>query len=241
VGTFKRAFGLLCILAMFFGMLQVHGLALAGEDYSHAQRRRTMIERDLKLRGIRDTKVLEAMNKVERHQFVGSSLEKYAYDDRPLPIGYGQTISQPYVVAFMSEALALDGEDRVLEIGTGSGYQAAILAEIVKEVYTIEILQALAEVAKKRLSDLGYENVHVKHGDGYKGWLEHAPYDKIIVTAAPDKVPEKLIEQLAIGGRMVLPLGSWYQTLYLITKTESGIIQDKLLPVRFVPMIKGDE
>ena len=160
-----------------------------------------------------------------------------AYNDSPLPIGYGQTISQPYIVAYMTQAARLFPDDRVLEIGTGSGYQAAVLAEIVKEVYTIEILKPLADTARARLEEMGYRNIKVKHGDGYKGWKEYAPYDAIIVTAAPDEVPEELVRQLKIGGRMVVPIGSFFQELYLITKTESGIKQELLLPVVFVPMI----
>lgn len=194
----------------------------------------------LKLYGITDPAVIEAMQKVERHLFVEPSVKEYAYEDTPLPIGHDQTISQPYIVAYMTEAVGLKAGDRVLEIGTGSGYQAAILAEIVKEVYTVEIIQELAEDAEKRLKALGYQNVNVKHGDGYEGWPEKAPFDAILVTAAPDRVPKKLLEQLAIGGRMVAPIGSFFQDLYLYTKTERGIEKKKLLPVRFVPMVNQE-
>ncbi len=209
-----------------------------GEDV-HLEPRRAMVHQ-LKLYGITDPAVLEGMQKVERHLFVDRSVQEYAYEDTPLPIGRDQTISQPYIVAYMTEAARLKAGDRVLEIGTGSGYQAAILAGIVKEVYTVEIIKELAEDAEKRLKGLGYQNVNVKHGDGYEGWPEKAPFDAIIVTAAPDQVPKKLLEQLAIGGRMVAPIGSFFQDLYLYTKTERGIEKKKLLPVRFVPMVNQE-
>ena len=211
----------------------------AGEEDPYLQPRRVMVHQ-LKLYGITDPSVLEVMQKVERHLFVEPSVQEYAYEDTPLPIGRDQTISQPYIVAYMTEAVGLKSTDRVLEIGTGSGYQAAILAEIVKEVYTIEIIKELAEDAEKRLKALGYQNVTVRHGDGYEGWPEKAPFDAIIVTAAPDRVPKKLLEQLAIGGRMVAPIGSFFQDLYLYTKTERGIEKKKLLPVRFVPMVNQE-
>jgi len=216
-------------------------------------KRKQMIEEQVVKRGVRNPQVLRALEKVERPLFVPDSLREEAYTDGPLPIGYGQTISQPYIVAFMTEALKVDSGDKVLEVGTGSGYQAAILAEIVKEVYTIEILGPLAESAQERLKRLGYQNIFVKHGDGYKGWSEHArlpsqvatggqaPFDAIIVTAAPNEIPEELLKQLKAGGRMVIPIGSFYQELYRITKTEKGILEEKLLPVRFVPMIKDKE
>ena len=191
----------------------------------------------LKLYGIKDPAVLDVMQRVKRHLFVTPSVQEYAYEDTPLPIGHDQTISQPYIVAYMTEAAGLKSTDRVLEIGTGSGYQAAILAEIVKEVYTVEIIQELADDAEKRFKELGYQNVTVRHVDGYEGWPEKAPFDAIIVTAAPDRVPQKLLEQLAIGGRMVVPIGSFFQDLYLYTKTEKRIEKRKLLPVRFVPMV----
>ena len=194
----------------------------------------------LKIYGIADSAVLEVMQKVKRHLFVEPSVQEYAYEDSPLPIGHDQTISQPYIVAYMTEAAGLKKSDRVLEIGTGSGYQAAILAEMVKEVYTIEIVKELAEDAKKRLKSLGYQNVSVRHGDGYAGWPEKAPFDAILVTAAPDRVPKNLLEQLAMGGRMVVPIGSFFQDLYLYTKTEKGIEKKKLLPVRFVPMVSKE-
>ena len=194
---------------------------------------RTQIER----RGVKDEQVLNAMRNVPRHKFVPTSLKEYAYRDQPLPIGANQTISQPYIVAYMTEALEPSKEDKVLEIGTGSAYQAAVLAEIVNEVYTIEIIPELAEQAQKQLQQMKYSNVHVRCADGYKGWPEEAPFDGIIVTAAPDHIPQPLIEQLKPGGRMIIPVGSGYQELILITKSDDGKIKKQtLLPVRFVPM-----
>ena len=163
-------------------------------------------------------------------------MQPYAYADTPLPIGHGQTISQPYIVAFMSEALELKGGERVLEIGTGSGYQAAVLAELAREVYSIEIVEPLGREAEKRLRELGYSNIKLRVGDGYRGWPEAAPFDAIMVTAAPDHVPPALIEQLAEGGRLVLPVGSFFQELVRIRRTKDGTKQESLLPVRFVPM-----
>lgn len=200
-----------------------------------------MVEHLLKLYDVTDSKVLDAMQKVERHLFVPPAYEDMAYEDTPLPIGHGQTISQPYIVAYMTEALGLTKDDRVLEIGTGSGYQAAILAELAKEVYTIEIIEELADSAFERLERLGYRNIFVKHGDGYEGWPEFAPYDAIMVTAAPNHMPSKLLEQLAVGGRMIVPIGSFFQDLYLVTKTEKGIEKKKLLPVQFVPMVEKEK
>ena len=200
-------------------------------------KRQEMISHQIKNRGITDGKVLEAMEKVRRHLFVPDALRGMAYEDRPLPIGHDQTISQPYIVAYMTQAARPRPDDRVLEIGTGSGYQAAILAEIVKEVYTIEIIKPLADSASSRLLDMGYQNVKVKWGDGYEGWVEYAPFDTIIVTAAPSEIPENLIDQLKIGGRMVIPIGIFFQELYLITRTESGFDKKAILPVRFVPMV----
>ncbi len=194
---------------------------------------RTQIER----RGVKDEQVLKAMRKVPRHKFVPASLKDYAYRDQPLPIGADQTISQPYIVAYMTEAINPSKRDKVLEIGTGSAYQAAILAEIVAEVYTIEIIPELAEQARKHLQKMNYANVHVKCADGYKGWPEMAPFDAIIVTAAPDHIPQQLIDQLKRGGRLIIPIGSGYQELILIKKSDEGKIKKQnLLPVRFVPM-----
>ena len=215
------------------------GIAL--EESVFELNRQEMVKTQLETRGITDAKVLKAMRKVKRHLFVPTHQLISAYNDSPLPIGYGQTISQPYIVAYMTQAARLFPDDRVLEIGTGSGYQAAVLAELVKEVYTIEILKPLADTARVRLEELGYRNIKVKHGDGYKGWKEYAPYDAIIVTAAPDEAPEELVRQLKVGGRMVVPIGSFFQELYLITKRESGIKQELLLPVVFVPMIHSSD
>jgi protein-L-isoaspartate(D-aspartate) O-methyltransferase len=176
------------------------------------------------------------MSKVPRHRFVPASLIRAAYLDRPLPIGHGQTISQPFIVAYMTEAAGVSADDKALEIGTGSGYQAAILGELAKEVYTIEIIPELAEGASKVLSELGYKNVHVKAGNGYLGWPEHAPFDAIVVTAAPDEIPKALVEQLAVGGKMVIPVGDLYQEMVIVTKTKDGIVEKRTIPVRFVPM-----
>ena len=211
------------------------------QEDMYASERKQMIERQISSRGVTDKKVLKAMMEVKRHLFVPADIRTAAYRDTPLPIGYGQTISQPYIVAYMTEVARLGSKDRVLEIGTGSGYQAAVLAEIVKEVYTIEIIKELADSASKRLKNLGYRNVHVKWGDGYKGWPERAPYDAIIVTAAPPELPEELIGQLKVGGRMVVPVGSFFQELYLITRTDSGYDRKALFPVRFVPMVHGED
>jgi len=230
--------------AAFLGIavvLLIAGFALGGEMDDFTAKRERMVEDQIERRGIKDQSVLKAMKEVKRHLFVPSRLQSSAYVDNPLPIGLGQTISQPYIVAYMSEAVRLKADDKVLEIGTGSGYQAAVLGEIVKEVYTIEILKPLAESAEKLLKELGYKNIFVKHGDGYKGWKEHAPFDAIVVTAAPENVPENLVEQLAVGGRMIVPVGSFYQELYLITKTERGVEKKAILPVRFVPMVKVKE
>lgn len=204
----------------------------------YALERARMVERDIKGRGIKDDAVLEAMGRVPRHLFVGDAYRDEAYADHPLPIGEGQTISQPYVVALMTEALGLRPGDRVLEIGTGSGYQAAVLASIVKDVYTIEIRERLAERARERLRDLGYESVGVKYGDGYFGWPEHAPFDAIIITAAANHIPPPLITQLREGGRLILPLGStvYFQMLTLVEKKGGELRLRQLGSVAFVPM-----
>jgi len=198
--------------------------------------REKMVHEQIEARGVRDEGVLSAMGKVQRELFVPKYLRSEAYEDSPLPIGKSQTISQPYIVAFMTEALRLRGGERVLEIGTGSGYQAAVLAELAGEVYTIEIICELSKSAQKQLTDMGYKNIHCICRNGYDGWNEHAPYDAIIVTAAPDYIPKKLVEQLKTGGRMVIPVGRNYQNLILMTKTKTGTEKENLLPVRFVPM-----
>jgi protein-L-isoaspartate(D-aspartate) O-methyltransferase len=203
-----------------------------------AAQRQRMVERQLMTRGISDARVLAAMAKVPREEFIPADQRGDAYSDGPLPIGYGQTISQPYIVAFMTEQLRPKQSDRVLEIGTGSGYQAAILAELVSEVYSIEIVAPLAKNAEGTLQRLGYKNVHVKTGDGYKGWPEAAPFDAIIVTCAPDNVPQTLVAQLKDDGRMVIPVGDRFaQELYLLEKTNGQLKQSATLPVRFVPMV----
>jgi protein-L-isoaspartate(D-aspartate) O-methyltransferase len=226
-------------------ILMVNNLAIGQEIVTSASvgidfkaRRQDMIRNQIEARGIKDRRVLEAMLKVERHRFVAGNLQHLAYEDRPLPIGSGQSISQPYIVALMTELLELEGNEKVLEIGTGSGYQAAILAELAKDVYTIEILPELANRAEQLLKDLGYQNIHVKCADGYLGWPEFAPFDAIIVTCAPDEVPQALIGQLADGGRMVIPIGSLFQELKLLVKKEGKIIQKNIIPVIFVPMIR---
>jgi protein-L-isoaspartate(D-aspartate) O-methyltransferase len=209
--------------------------AVQSEDQFARQRQR-MVEEQIRARGIREKTVLDAMLKVPRHRFVPASEMQATYGDHPLPIGSGQTISQPFMVAYMTEAAEISSSEKVLEIGTGSGYQAAVLGELAKEVSTIEIIPELAERAAKVLGELGYKNVHVKTGNGYLGWPEHAPYDGIIVTAAPNEVPPALIEQLALNGKMVIPVGAVYQEMMIITKTQKGVIERKTIPVRFVPM-----
>ncbi len=209
-----------------------------GEEEGFKLDRIDMVRRQIEARGVSDEKVLEAMRKVPRHEFVPGGVRAHAYTDGPLPIGEGQTISQPYIVALMTESLGLKPDHKVLEIGTGSGYQAAILAEIVKEVYTIEIIEKLARSAEETLKRLGYENIKVKAGDGYLGWPEYAPFDAIIVTCAPDHVPQPLVDQLSDGARMVIPVGSEYgiQTLYLLEKHGEKLEKKSIIPVRFVPM-----
>jgi protein-L-isoaspartate(D-aspartate) O-methyltransferase len=206
------------------------------EDFQAARTRMVADQLAAEGRGIKDELVLEAMRRVPRHEFVPEGQRGEAYTDRPLPIGHEQTISQPYIVAFMTEHLQPKAEDRVLEIGTGSGYQAAVLAELVKKVYSIEIVEPLGRQAKGVLKRLGYNNVEVRIGDGYQGWPEEAPFDAIIVTCAPDAIPEPLVEQLKVGGRMVIPVGTGVQELYLLEKTPEGMRRKAILPVRFVPM-----
>ena len=203
-----------------------------------ARQRERMVAEQLAGRDIRDPRVLDAMRKVPRHQFVPAARRSSAYEDFPLPIGRDQTISQPYIVAYMTQALDLQPSHKVLEIGTGSGYQAAVLAELAAQVYTIEIVGELATRATETLASAGYRNVHVRHGDGYAGWPEHAPFDAIMVTAAPDHVPEPLIQQLAAGGRMIIPVGDRYQELRLIQKTVNGLVERSTIPVRFVPLTR---
>jgi protein-L-isoaspartate(D-aspartate) O-methyltransferase len=207
------------------------------DDYANA--RETMVERQLKARGISDEKVLEVMGRLPRHLFVDPSMKDQAYTDHPLPIAEGQTISQPYVVALMTESLDLDGSEKVLEVGTGSGYQAAVLAELCGEVYTTEIREGLAESAGELLESLEYDNVQVKCADGYFGWEEYAPFDAIIITCAVNHVPPYLLQQLRDGGRLILPLGSiqYYQTLTLIERQGEKLLVTYITRVSFVPMI----
>jgi len=208
----------------------------ASREAHYAAERAEMVRSQIAARDIRDPRVLEAMRTVPRHQFVPPASRERAYDDRPLPIGFGQTISQPYIVAAMTELLRPEATDRVLEIGTGSGYQAAVVSRLVAKVYSIEIVPELAERAAKNLADLGYVNIEVKTGDGYRGIPEHAPFDGILVTAAPDEIPQPLIDQLAVGGRMVIPVGDLDQRLTVVEKTATGISKHTVFPVRFVPM-----
>ena len=198
--------------------------------------RQYMVEHQIRQRGIKDKALLEAMSKVPRHRFIAPSQAYLAYGDYPLPIGHNQTISQPYIVAYMTEAAEISPQDKVLEIGTGSGYQAAVLGKLAKEVYTIEIIPELANRAGQILKELGYTNIFLRKGDGYQGWKEHAPYDAILVTAAPESIPQSLIEQLAIGGKLVIPVGTEYQDIIVLTKTPKGIVEERTIPVRFVPL-----
>ena len=200
--------------------------------------RKLMVENQIKARGVSDTRVLAALQKVERHRFVPESYRDQAYDDHPLPIGEGQTISQPYIVGLMTSLVNPDSSKTVLEIGTGSGYQAAVLAEICKFVYTIEVIPSLGKTADHLLNNLGYTNIKVKIGDGYKGWKEFAPFDAIVVTCAPSHVPDPLKDQLNEGGKMVIPVGERFiQYLKVLTKKQGKIVEDSIIPVRFVPMI----
>ncbi len=200
------------------------------------QARERMVRTQIESRGIIDRMVLAAMRKVERHRFVPERQQASAYTDQPLPIGEGQTISQPYIVALMTELLELDGDEKVLEVGTGSGYQAAVLGELAASVFTIEIVPPLAQHAEKLLKELGYDNITVRCGDGYIGWPEQAPFDAIIITCAPPQVPQPLIDQLADGGRMVVPVGRRWQELVLIEKHGRRLKETSIIPVRFVPM-----
>ena len=201
-----------------------------------AEEREAMVKQQLSGRDIEDQRVLAAMRRVPRHLFIPENRRREAYGDFPVPIGLEQTISQPYIVAYMTQVLQLKKSDRVLEIGTGSGYQAAVLGELVREVYTLEIIPELGKRSKKLLGDLGYRNIHVRVGDGYKGWPDQAPFDAIIVTAAPPRLPQPLLDQLKIGGRMIIPVGNTRQELVFIHRTENGFDRKNVLPVAFVPM-----
>lgn len=235
----SRTLAIVLLLGGLFALATVPlGCALAQPD-DYAAARGRMVELQLKGAGrdISDPGVLKAMAEVPRHEFVPQPLREYAYSDSPLPIGFGQTISQPYIVAFMTERLEPKPSDKVLEIGTGSGYQAAVLSKLVAEVYTIEIVEPLGQRAKADLQRLGFGNVRVRIGDGYRGWPEAAPFDAIILTSAVSDVPQPLIGQLKEGGRMIAPLGpSYYQDLYLLKKQGGKLERKAVLPVRFVPM-----
>jgi len=213
---------------------------LAYIQYPYVAKREKMVKTQIIARGIDHVPTLNAMRAVPRHLFVSEYYRDMAYSDSPLPIGYGQTISQPYIVAFMTAILELDEKDKVLEIGTGSGYQAAVLAELVDSVFTIEIIRELAVSAEKRLRQLNYKNIRVRHGDGYQGWKTHAPYDAIMVTAGAESIPEPLVKQLKEGGRMIIPVGPVDDIQYLVLVTKKGgtFTQKKMIPVRFVPFVR---
>ncbi len=223
------------LAAIFIGGYEAK-LALAQD--AHTRSREGMVKNQLMAGGITDPQVLQAMSEVTRHEFVPDAVRPFAYVNGPLPIGHGQTISQPFIVAYMTQSLELTKEDRVLEVGTGSGYQAAILGKLCKEVYTIEIVPELAQSSQQLLTRLGFENVHVKEGDGYLGWPDKAPFDAIIVTCAPDHVPEPLVNQLKEGGRLIIPIGEegTIQQLVLLRKREGKVLRENKLDVRFVPM-----
>jgi protein-L-isoaspartate(D-aspartate) O-methyltransferase len=232
----------MALLAWIAPVLIGCSLACAASDAQQRseidwQRERArMVDEQIRARDIRSPRVLDAMRAVPRHLFVPDPQRRDAYGDYPLPIGHDQTISQPYIVAFMTEALEVGAGDRVLEIGTGSGYQAAVLSTLAKDVYTIEIVAPLADRARETLASLGYRNVHVRSGNGYLGWPEHAPFDRIMVTAAPDEVPPVLVQQLKVGGLMAIPVGTISQELRVMRRTATGTETLRTLPVRFVPM-----
>lgn len=212
------------------------GAATQSVSQDWDRQRAAMVEEQLRARDVKAPRVLEAMRRVPRHLFVPEAQRAESYGDFPLPIGHGQTISQPYIVGFMTQAIDVRPTDRVLEIGTGSGYQAAILGELAKEVYTIEIVEPLAERARATLASLGYKNIHVRAGNGYLGWPEQAPFDRVMVTAAPDEVPPALVQQLKVGGLMAIPVGDVLQELRILRRTDTGLETLETLPVRFVPM-----
>jgi protein-L-isoaspartate(D-aspartate) O-methyltransferase len=221
--------------------LGVAALACAGSDQERddmTEKRERMVTEQIEQRGVTDARVLGALRAVKRHLFVPEAEREDAYEDHPLAIGHGQTISQPYIVALMTDAAQPKPTDRVLEIGTGSGYQAAVLSLLAKDVYTVEIVEPLGLAARQRLEELGYANVHVRIGDGYQGWPEHAPFDAIVVTAAPPEIPPALVQQLAEGGRLVVPVGTSYQELLLLEKKNGKTSKRVITTVRFVPMVK---
>ena len=229
------------MLAVLIGLL-VLPVAPPDTSWEYEVLRRRMVQEQIEARGVTDTAVLDAMRSVPRHRFAPDHPPRLTYTDRPLPIGHEQTISQPYIVARMTELVRPEASDRVLEIGTGSGYQAAVLSEIVDSVYTIEIIPPLAETARERLRRLGYDNVAVRKGDGFKGWPARAPFDVIVVTAAPERIPPPLKTQLADGGRMIVPVGptGGTQQLTLVTKSGGEIQTQELSPVRFVPFLRPE-
>ena len=224
------------VLGIVFGCGNGNQTMDLPNEHSRQGERDWMVDTQIVGGGITDPRVVAAMRQVPRHRFIPDYESEDAYGDFPLPIGHAQTISQPYIVAYMTEALKLQPGEKVLEIGTGSGYQAAILAELGVQVFTIEIVKPLAQYARDNLSKVGYDHVLVRAGDGYQGWPEERPFDAIIITAAPDHVPSPLLEQLAVGGRLILPVGDYSQNLVLIRRTEEGYQRTELLPVRFVPM-----
>ncbi|WP_224482853.1 protein-L-isoaspartate(D-aspartate) O-methyltransferase [Robertkochia aurantiaca] len=226
---------------LIFILLSLGMVSLTAGQNDYAAERNEMVEEQIRNRGIADKDILRAMKTVERHKLVPPEQRRFAYDDRPLPIGHGQTISQPYIVAFMTDVIDPRSDMKVLEVGTGSGYQAAVLAEIVSHVYTIEIIEPLAKKASDNLRELGYDNITVKHADGYFGWKEHAPFDAIIVTAAASYIPPELFAQLRDDGKMIIPVGANFapQQLVLVTKRKNGKMKTKnLMPVRFVPFTR---
>lgn len=228
--TYKNLIGLVTVA------LVMTNEASAVPVFERATEREKMVKMQIEQRGVKNEAVLKALAAVPRHKFVSEDLQQVAYSDSPLPIGYKQTISQPYIVGFMSDAAQIKPTDKVLEIGTGSGYQAAVLSQLAKQVYTIEIVEPLGRSAEKLLKELGYKNVSVKVGDGYKGWGSAAPFDVIFVTAAPDHIPQPLIDQLKMGGRFIIPVGEGRQHLVRVKKTLNGLQEESLLPVSFVPM-----
>lgn len=232
----KLLLGFIFILQLLFTPVDAEDK----EEAKYAKTRENMVKDQIEARGVTDKRVLAAMRKVQRHKFIPSQLRHLAYTDSPLPIGEGQTISQPYIVALMTELPKLKASEKVLEIGTGSGYQTAVLAELCAHVYTIEILEPLAARAKRLLKELGYANITVKYGDGFLGWEEFAPFDAIIVTCAPSEVPKPLIDQLKDGGRLVIPVGTFYQELKLIEKKNGKLVTKNITPVRFVPMLRKE-
>jgi len=232
----------LSVKIVFLGLIAVSCKSLSQSETEFTKKREMMVASQIESRGITDPRVLNAMRKVERHLFVPPDQVSRAYGDYPLPIGYGQTISQPYIVAFMTEALDLTPAMKVLEIGTGSGYQAAVLAEICDTVYTVELVPSLAQKAKNLLLLLGYKNIKVRTGDGYQGWIEHSPFQAIIVTCSPTRIPAPLIDQLDEGGRMIIPVGERYsQELIILVKKNDRLTQKAVLPVSFVPMLDQNQ